>query len=183
MIVKAMNAQARLPKKSIWLPLIFLAIAALPIMGCLTTSDSTSQEERAVRLDKRLICPVCPGETIDQSQVEIAKQMRTIVREKLAEGASDEEVLNFFVDRYGDFVLAQPPKEGFNLIAWIVPPLVLILGGGALFFIVREMRKRKPEEALLAEHISEEGLEPYLSEVDQELKALDYSIEPEKSDS
>ena len=59
-----------------------------------------------------LMCPVCPAETIDQAQVEISFQMRAVVREMLAEGRTREEILDYFVDRYGADILAAPPKVG-----------------------------------------------------------------------
>jgi cytochrome c-type biogenesis protein CcmH len=93
---------------------------AMAVVAC-GNSDTPSLEEQAYSIDRSLICPVCPGETIDQAQVELARQMRLTVREKLAEGWSRERILQFFVDRYGEAVLAEPRKSGFNLVAWIVP--------------------------------------------------------------
>ena len=80
-------------------------------------------EAVAYSIDRSLICPVCPAETIDQAQVQLAKQMRALVREKLAEGWSREQILDLFVESYGEDVLASPPKSGFNLLVWVVPPV------------------------------------------------------------
>ena len=113
------------------------------------------------------MCPVCPSETIDQSQVELAEQMRTIVREKLADGESRGQILRFFVDRYGEEVLAAPPRRGFNLLVWLVPPGGLAAGGGLLFTIMRTMRRRPTLEVDV--RIPAEGLDPYLQRVDEEL--------------
>ena len=88
-----------------------------------------SLEERAQSINRSLICPVCPGETIEQAQVELAHQMRVLVREKLSEGWTRQEILEFFVQRYGEKVLSAPPKEGFNLIVWMVPPATLLAAG------------------------------------------------------
>ena len=128
-----------------------------------------SLEEQAQSIDRTLICPVCPGETIDQAQVELARQMRTVVREKLAEGMTRDEVLRFFVERYGESVLAAPPKEGFNLIAWIVPIVAVLIGVAAVVLVVRAMRASSPPLAR-AESRSEEGLEEYLAVVDMEIE-------------
>ena len=78
----------------------------LILAGCFNSSNDLTIEERAQGLDKQLICPICPTETIDQSQVQLAKQMKNIVRERLNEGASEQEILDFFVSRYGEDVLA-----------------------------------------------------------------------------
>ena len=81
--------------------LIIVVIAAVSIVmaGCASSSEPVSPEEResvAQGIDKSLMCPVCPSETIDQSQVEIAKQMRVMVREQLAQGDSRNKILQFF---------------------------------------------------------------------------------------
>ena len=155
--------------------LVFIALSALLVAGCASSSEPISPEERetvAQGIDKSLMCPVCPSETINQSQVEIAKQMRVMVREKLAQGDSRSEILQFFVDRYGPGVLAEPPKSGFNLLVWVVPPIALLLGSGILAMTVQAMRRGHhryvEEEAPLATA----DLEPYLAAVDQEIQRL-----------
>lgn len=154
--------------------IIFLLVA-----GACGEGSQASLEQRALSIDRSLICPVCPGETIDQSQVELAKQMRALVREKLAEGWSREQILDFFVQRYEEKVLAAPPKEGFNLIAWVVPPAAMVTAGFILFLVVRAMRRTGPkgeEEGPL-----EEGdLEPYMASVDRELGLFNESSQEAK---
>ncbi|MEK7806332.1 MAG: cytochrome c-type biogenesis protein CcmH, partial [Chloroflexota bacterium] len=75
-------------------------------------------ESEAYAIDRMLMCPICAGQTIDQSQSALAGQMRRLVREMLAQGETREEVLEFFAERYGQKVLAAPPKSGANLLAW-----------------------------------------------------------------
>ena len=115
-----------------------------------------------------LMCPVCPAETIDQAQVEISRQMRRVVREMLAEGASRDQILQFFVDRYGTGVLAAPPKSGVNLVAWVVPVVGVLAALGAGLLVIRSMtgpRTGEPaEDAPL-----EDGLDPYLDLIDRDL--------------
>ncbi|MCE2405273.1 MAG: cytochrome c-type biogenesis protein CcmH [Dehalococcoidia bacterium] len=150
--------------------MVFLFAAALAAVLAACGSDApVSLEEQAQSIDRTLICPVCPGETIDQAQVELARQMRTVVREKLAEGMTRDEVLRFFVERYGESVLAAPPKEGFNLIAWIVPIVAVLVGVVAVVLVVRAMRAGSLPLAR-AESRSEEGLEEYLAVVDMEIE-------------
>ena len=157
------------------LPLLIVAVSVA--LGCFDQGDGSSLEERAIGLDKRLMCPVCPAETLDQSQVEIASQMRAIVREMLAEGASDQEVLDFFVERYGASVLSEPPKAGFNAVVWLMPPLGLLVGGSALFFVVREMRKGRRDEEEDERKLDEEALHPYLSQVDREFGSISEPVD------
>ena len=100
-------------------------------------------EREAQAIDRMIMCPVCPAETIDQAQVEISFQMRAVVREMLAQGRSREEVLDYFVDRYGPGILAAPPKSGANLLAWILPVVGVVAGLGAVLLVVRAMVGRE----------------------------------------
>ena len=131
-------------------------------------------EAKAQEIDRMLMCPVCPAQTIDQTEVPLAKQMRAQVRELLASGATREEVLAWFSapERYGPSVLAEPPRSGFYLIAWIVPGVVVLaaLVGGLL--TLRAMRGRRGNGGEAAEPDDADGLQPYLAAVDRDL-ALD----------
>ena len=155
-------------------PLVLLIVVAMVVFAACTTSRSLLPEDqqRAQLLDKSLICPVCPGETIDRSQVILAKQMQVIVREQIQEGRSDAEIHQFFVDRYGARVLASPPKEGFNLLMWVAPPVGILLGLIALYVITKSMVRRASETAsntLAIGNAQASELEGYLELVDKEL--------------
>ena len=84
-------------------------------------------EERARIISKDLRCLVCQNESIDESNASLAKDLRILVRERLVAGDSDHEVLNFIVDRYGEFALLKPKSDGFNLILWLSGPLMLLI--------------------------------------------------------
>jgi cytochrome c-type biogenesis protein CcmH len=159
-------------------PLLIFAVllfVGLVVTGCASSSGPLSAEElelTAQGIDKGLMCPICPSETIDQSQVEIANQMQIMVREKLAQGESSDAIYDFFVDRYGLGILAEPPKSGFNLLIWVIPPMALLLGSVILTLTVRSMRRehhRHTEDEALP---SSAELEPYLAAVDQEIQRL-----------
>ena len=126
-------------------------------------------EAVAYSIDRSLICPVCPAETIDQAQVQLAKQMRALVREKLAEGWSREQILDLFVESYGEDVLASPPKSGFNLLVWVVPPVGVLGALILLASVVVAMRRTGVSNREVMVQPSDGELEPYLSMVDQEL--------------
>jgi len=154
--------------------LVFLIVAGIAVFTACTTSRSLLPEDqqRAQLLDKSLICPVCPGETIDRSQVILAKQMQVIVREQIQEGRTNAQIHQFFVDRYGERVLAAPPKEGLNLLMWIAPPVGIGLALIALYAITKSMVRRAPEAALNTSAIGSNqdiDLEAYLKLVDKEL--------------
>ena len=128
-------------------------------------------EAEAHAINQMIMCPVCPAETIDQAQVPLARQMRQIVREMLAQGASREEILDFFAQRYGQDILAAPPKSGFNLVAWIFPIVGVAAALIAGVLVLRSMVARQPD-GIAAEPIarpSDSGLEEYVEMVDREL--------------
>jgi cytochrome c-type biogenesis protein CcmH len=128
-------------------------------------------EKRAQGLETQLICPICPGETLDQSFVQISQDMKRILREKLLEGQDEDQIKDFFVDRYGPSVLAAPPRSGFNLVTWVVPPAAVALGIILLAFVMRGMRRgdADPVAAGVGGPVTEGDLSDYLAEVDRDL--------------
>lgn len=116
---------------------IVLAWFFAPGISAQTPDEELEREAQAI--DRMIMCPVCPAETIDQAQVEISFQMRAVIREMLSEGSTREEILDYFVDRYGPDILAAPPKSGANLLAWILPIVGVAAGLVALYLVVRAM--------------------------------------------
>lgn len=146
-----------------------LLLALVAAAGC--AADDHPIVERANGLEKQIICPVCPGETIAQSQVQIAKDMRKLVREKLEAGESDKQIRDYFVASYGDRILASPPTRGFALAVWVVPPVLMLVAAGGLGLVLREMRRRRAADA--GDAAARDGeLAPYLNAVDEELDAV-----------
>lgn len=132
-------------------------------------------EKRAQSIETQLICPICPGETLDQSFVQISQDMKRIIREKLLEGEDEGQIKDFFVARYGTSVLAAPPRSGFNLVTWVVPPIGIAVGAVVLFFVMRQMRRGGPEPvaAGVGGPLAEDELADYLDEVDRDLSLGD----------
>lgn len=130
--------------KSLWHLCAFLLTLSLLAVSTTVVSAQGGEdalEREAQTIDKMLMCPVCPAETIDQAQVEISFQMRAVVRELLAEGRTRQEVLDYFVDRYGADILAAPPKSGTNLVAWILPIVGVAAGLLGVFLVIRAMTR------------------------------------------
>jgi len=98
-------------------------------------------EARAREISKELRCLVCRNESIDDSNAELARDLRLLVRERLTEGDSDQEVKDFLVARYGEFVLLKPTFSLANALLWLTGPLVFLLG---MLAYVLHMRGRKP---------------------------------------
>ena len=156
---------------------------ALAAQACVSQSEVDPLERQAQALDKTIMCPVCPGQSIDQSQVQIAKDMRTIVREKLAEGWTDEQVKAFFVERYGPSVLMEPPTQGFHLLAWLLPPVGVGATLVGLFLTLRYLRLggHPSSEPALGEDLSKEERQSYQERIEAALAGEVGYITPEAS--
>lgn len=99
-----------------------------------------AEEARAQEVMKQLRCLVCQNQSIVDSNAPLAKDIRVIVRERITAGDSDEQVLHFMTDRYGDWVLLKPPFDGATIILWLSPLLLLLIG---FFIIYRNQTGRK----------------------------------------
>jgi len=97
----------------------------------LRTPADSALEARTSVIASQLRCPICQGLSIQDSPSELAQSMRSLVRDQLAEGKSPDQVKAYFVSKYGEWILLSPPPHGFNLLAYVVPVLI-VLGGGAL---------------------------------------------------
>ena len=109
--------------------------------------DDPVLEGRARELSKELRCLVCRNENIDESNADLARDLRLVLRERLVAGDSDQEALDFIVDRYGEYALLKPTATGGNWLLWAAGPLMLIL---ALGIAVLYLRKRAEEPAAQA---------------------------------
>ncbi len=106
-------------------------------------------ERRARSISVDLRCVVCRNESIDESNAELARDMRLLVRERLVAGDTDAQVVQYLVERYGEFILLRPRRDGVNLILWVSAPLMLI---GALGIAGMALRRRgAPEKPLSPE--------------------------------
>lgn len=109
-------------------------------------------EDRARELSKGLRCLVCRNESIDESNADLARDLRILVRERLVEGDSDDEVIAFVVDRYGEYVLLKPRFAGSTWILWAAGPLMLILAGAVGYTYIRGRETATPvQEAGLSD--------------------------------
>ena len=107
-------------------------------------------EARAQALDRELRCVKCQSEAIASSNAPWASDARILVRELISEGRSDDEVMAFFVERYGDYVRMRPAARGGGLVLWVAGPLMLLGGIGLAVFAARQRRAVMPAEDLSA---------------------------------
>lgn len=112
--------------------------------------DDPALEKRARKLDHALRCVVCQSESVASSNATWAVEARSVIREQVESGASNKEIVDFFVERYGEFVLMTPRTSGSNWLLWAAGPLMLLVAGGVGIAYVRERNSQsaKPEQIL-----------------------------------
>ena len=104
-------------------------------------------------------CPVCKTESIEESDADFTKDLRKLVREQVAAGKTDQQVLDYMHSRYGDFILLKPPFEPSTWLLWLTPPMILVLGGIFAFFMNRRRTATaEPEPLTAAEKAAVEAL-------------------------
>ena len=134
-----------------------LALAAVALMSHLAPLSAQTPAERppvaqsdsaleamTTRLASELRCPVCQGNSIQDSPSELALQMRDVIRDQLRSGKTPDEVRAYFVDKYGEWILLAPRAEGLNLIVYLVPVVALLLGGLVVWRTVRTWTASPP---------------------------------------
>ena len=130
------------------IPLMVPVLPALAVQPGEMLADP-ALEARARAISHNLRCPVCQGESIDDSNAPISRDLRLVVRERIMAGDTDAEVIDFIVARYGEFVLFNPRAEGANLILWLAGPGLLLAGlGVALLYLRRRAVPARQEAGL-----------------------------------
>jgi cytochrome c-type biogenesis protein CcmH len=127
--------------------LVWLVVLGVPGAPLAATSpdeilSDPALEQRARDLSKQLRCLVCQNQSIDDSDADLARDLRRIVREQLVAGRSEAEIIDYLTARYGDFVLLEPPVEPATWGLWFGPPLVLLLAAAGILVYVRRRQGR-----------------------------------------
>ena len=125
-----------------------------------------AKEARARALSRELRCMVCQNQSIDDSEAPLARDLRLLVRERIAAGDSDRQVLDFLVARYGEFVLLKPPLKEHTLILWLLTPVVLIGGGAGLWLYNRKRWASRREDVTALTPEEEARLEKLIADQD-----------------
>ncbi len=143
--------------------LLLLGINVLPALA----QTPTPNEINAVAKD--LWCPLCSGVRLDNCELQACVQMREVIAQKLVAGESKEQIKAYFVQQYGDVVLGEPARQGFNLVVWIFPILAVVVGLGWLAYLVMTWQKRKPTVPSPAPAGTGPSEDDYLRRVEQEM--------------
>lgn len=125
-----------------WIALAVIGASLVTIVAVLATSEP-SPRDRADALASRLRCPVCDSETIADSPTDIARDLQDLIAEQVADGWTDQEVIDFFVATYGEHVLLDPPTGGRTALLWIAP---LVVAAAGVLVILGRRAKRSTRE-------------------------------------
>jgi cytochrome c-type biogenesis protein CcmH len=158
----------------VFLGLISLLVLMLALTGSVLAQGSDPTDDDVNAVASQLYCPVCENIPLDACGTAACEQWRGIIREKLAEGWTEDQIKDYFVAQYGDRVLAEPPRQGFNWLVYLVPALALIGGVVLLGLGFQKWRQaaveRKPADPSRKAKESSEPSDDYIRKVEEELK-------------
>lgn len=155
-----------------WLTVLVTLLLALLTTSFALAQDNppiTPSDDQVNAIAKQLYCPVCENVPLDVCPTQACAQWRQLIREKITQGWSADQIKNYFVQQYGDRVLATPPIHGLNYLVYIIPPLAIIAG---VFILFRAMQAwKKPLPADSAQEIpSEASKDEYVIRFEEELR-------------
>ncbi len=115
---------------------LLLSLALLIAFGV----NADTLEDQIAEISGELMCPVCEGQSVAESNAQLARDMRAVIKTKLLEGRSKEEIIDYFISSYGETILASPPPKGFSIILWLLPVLSVLIGGAIILRTVYSYR-------------------------------------------
>lgn len=121
--------------------LLLVVIASAALASGTAFADDLGQEQ--LQVEKQLGCPICTDLPLNVCTNQICEQMKGVIHQKLSEGQTPDQVVQYFVARYGDGILLTPPQQGFTLAVWYLPILALLFGGFVVWAFVRQSVHRQ----------------------------------------
>jgi len=160
-------------RRSLFLLLAIVAVIAATWSAVyLSAPKQQTLDQRVQAVASQLKCPICQGESVADSPSLLAQQMRTVIRQQLQEGKSEQEIIQYFVRSYGEQIVWSPPWQGFSLLVWLVPIGLLLAGVIIIYFTLRDWRSvatGSNENDRDAMKIEEAELERYRVQLEREL--------------
>lgn len=158
-------------RAAVLVSLLLTALLAAGLAPPALAQGSDPTDDDVNRVAKQLYCPVCENVPLDVCPTQACTQWRDVIRARLADGWTDEQIKTYFVEQYGDRVLATPPAEGLNWLVYVIPPLAFLVGAGALVVVMRNWRSSadEPQEA------DWDSDDPYVEMLEGELRAREDS--------
>ncbi len=156
-------------KKLFWIVILILVLSGLA-NATVFAQDSTPTDDEVNAIAKDLFCPVCENTPLDVCPTDACKEWREEIRGMLAEGKTEKEIKQHFVDYYGARVLSEPPRTGFNWLIYVVPPIVIVAGIFVLFRAFRAWGQSSETEADMEEDDALASDDDYVARMEEELK-------------
>jgi len=135
-------------KHKIWYAILmtmFLMLAAASIVTAQELPPDQPSDNAVNAIAKQLYCPVCENVPLDVCPTQACAQWRELIREKLSQGWNEEQIKTYFVQQYGDRVLATPPARGLNWLVYIIPPIAILAGVFILYRVFQSWKRPGPE--------------------------------------
>jgi len=157
-------------KKLFWITTLILVLSTLAV-ATVSAQGSTPSDDEVNAIAKQMYCPVCENTPLDVCPTDACKEWREEIRDMLADGKSEAEIKQHFVDYYGARVLAEPPRTGANWLLYVVPPIVIVAGVFVLFRALRAWSQPSETEAGVDEEdASSPSDDEYIARMEEELK-------------
>ena len=131
----------------------------VPISASQSLKHENPLEAQTRTIAQELRCPVCQGQSVYDSNAPLARQMRQTIRDKLAQGNSQAEIVSFFTERYGNYVLMAPPRKGLHWGIWLAPFFLVLIGTGFLVIRVLGQNRNKIARQLVADNAGSKELD------------------------
>jgi cytochrome c-type biogenesis protein CcmH len=159
-----------------WLTTFVLLLLSLAVAGVALAQDGAPQEpsdDEVNAIAKQMYCPVCENTPLDVCPTQACAEWRELIRDKLAEGWSEEQIKVYFVEQFGDRVLAEPPRRGLNWLVYVIPPLAFLAGVVILYRAFQVWRAATPQApAEVARPQAELPEDEYVNRLEEELRKL-----------
>lgn len=157
--------------------LVLTLVAVAAVLALVTPARASEERPTLAELESEVYCPTCKS-LLSLSNAPIAQRMRQFISEQIAAGATKSEIKDLLVDQFGEAVLAAPPKEGFNLLAWVLPLFGIVVAGGAIAFLAvrwtRSSRERVSPVPVDPSSNGRRAIDPELERrLDEELARYD----------
>jgi cytochrome c-type biogenesis protein CcmH len=150
---------------------IFASLLAVSVVYAQDGGPGTPTDNDVNRVAKQLYCPVCPNTPLDVCETKACEDWRAQIRDQLSEGWTDQQVIDYFVAQYGERVLAEPQRKGFTSLVWFLPVIVILVGLGVVYEVLKNWRKQKP--VVVVAKAAPEIPEAVLRRIERELQEMD----------
>jgi cytochrome c-type biogenesis protein CcmH len=164
---------------AVWLAVLLAVTLALVIISSVSAQEPTPRpaitDDQVNAIAKQMYCPVCENTPLDVCPTQACIEWRELIRDLLAEGQSEAEIKQYFVDRFGDRVLAAPPARGLNWLVYVIPPIAILAGLFILYSALRSWRQTTPAAPAPAGSAPPAGAkadDEYTQRLEEELRKL-----------